>query len=134
MAKQKRSPTRGRHGAKRASRKPIVVTFLSGKKSRRYEFRTAKEAQRAIDRFYGGTWKPWWMRPSKGHPVPKRLVHRCSTDAQRRNVRHLYHYKAFPPRQAVAASISVLKRDCGCGPVQKKRMMTPGQIVSRCPR
>lgn len=49
----------------------------------------------------------------KKPPIPKHYRKDCSTEAQKANVRYFVHKKGMPVRQAVAASLSALRRACG---------------------
>ena len=67
-------------------------------------------------------------------PVLKRHTRRCAVESVSKNVRHFIRVKGMPQPQAVAVSLNVLKRACGCGPKRMQSKMTPREIVSRCPR
>jgi len=67
-------------------------------------------------------------------PIPQKHNTRCSATGFRDNVRHFYHVGWMHAEQAVAASMNVLKKACGCSVRQKRKRMTVKNILTRCGR
>lgn len=61
-------------------------------------------------------------------PIPAHYVKTCSLRAFQQNIRYFVHKKKAEPKQAVAASYTILRKHCGV-PKDAPRM-TPKQIVA----
>lgn len=68
------------------------------------------------------------------HRVLKRHTKRCDVRAVSDNIRHFRRVAKMGQPYAIAASLNILKRACGCGPKRMGQRMTPREIVSRCGR
>lgn len=63
---------------------------------------------------------------SEDEKVIKTYTKKCDPNSVGKNVRHFIHKSDMDQKQAVAASLSILKRSCG---VKSKKRMTPKQIA-----